>query len=285
MADLTDDQKSISILLMLAIFASGCSTPMNKPGSPPVTPVSQSSHVPAQFRWSPTTVPYTSQYRVDDSSTVSITNDSTGKEVLLISSTIYDLALKQDGKLSVDLHIDSASTDTTHWQTQSAAHAIATISLRGQIIDLRSTTPTSCKSGIDPEFARLSDLIIALPANPAAIGSQWADTSSTVICHGKIALLQRTIRNYKLLAELSQRNKPVIQLQRITMAQITGVPADSTTSITANGTGSSTATLLLDRDTGKLLESVGTSDLSLSVTTSRGIFPFQQHAKLLIQIN
>jgi len=285
MADLTGDQKSIPTFLMLAIFASGCSTPMNKPRSPPVTPISEPFRVPAQFRWLPTTIPYASRYRVDDSSTVSITNDSTGKEVLLISSTIYDLALKQDGKLAVDLHIDSASTDTTHWQTQSATQAIATLSLRGQIIDLRSTTPTSCKSGIDPKFARLSDLVIALPASPATTGSQWADTSSTVICHGKIALIQRMIRNYKLLAELSQRNKRVIQLQRITIAQITGIPADSTNSITASGTGSGTATLFLDQDTGKLLESVGTSDLSLLVTTSRGIFPFRQHAKLVIQIN
>lgn len=279
------DRKLILIISMFAIFALGCSTPMNKPGPPPVTPVSEPSHVPRGFRWSPTVIPYSSRYRVDDSSTVSITNDSSGKEVLIISSAVYSLVLTQGEKLTIDLHIDSASTDTAHWQTQPEPHATATLSAQGQISDLRSTTPTSCSTGMDPRFTRLFDLIIPFSPNPATIGSQWTDTSSIIICHGKIALRQDVIRNYRLLAELSQQNRPAIQLERTTEVEMEGVPTDSTNLITANGTGSSTATLLLDRETGELLESVGTSDLSLSVITSRGKFPFRQHSKLNIKIN
>jgi hypothetical protein len=278
------DRNLILMISMFAIFALGCSTPMNKPRSPPVTPISEPSHAPRRFRWLPTAIPYSSRYRIDDSSTVSITNDSTGKEVLIISSAVYSLVLTQGEKLTIDLHIDSASTDTAHRQTQPEPHTTATLSTQRQISDLRSTTSTSCRTGMDPRLARLFDLIIPFSPNPATIGSQWADTSSIIICQGKIAFRQHIIRNYKLLAELSQQNRPVIQLQRTTELEMEGVPTDSANLTTANGTGSSTATLLLDRDTGELLESVGTSNLSLSVITSRGIFPFRQHSKLKIKI-
>lgn len=277
------DPELISLISMLAILVSGCSAPINKPGSPPITPILEPLHAPKQFHWSPTAIAHSSQYRVNDSSTVSITNDSTGKEVLLISSIIYNLVLIQGKELTLNLHIDSTSTDSARQQVQSGLHATATLSAQRQIADLHSTTSTSCKTGMDPRFTPLFDLIIPLSPNPATIGSQWADTSTMIICYGKITLRQRIIRNYTLLAELLQQNRPAVQLRRITVAEMEGLRSEPTDSITANGTGSGTAILFLDRDTGALLESIGTSNLSLSVITSRGIFPFRQHSKVKIE--
>ncbi len=282
------DSKLIPMISVLTLFAWGCSSSVNKPGTPPVRPVPESLNTSKEFHWYPTLLAHSSRYRVDDSSTVSITSDSTRKEVLLASSTIYSLALTQGKKLTVDLRLDSISTDSTNSmpsQMQPKVHATATLSARGQIVDLHSTTPISCQGGMDPRFVRLSELIILLPPNPVVIGNEWADTSTSIICHGRIALKQYVVRNYRLLSALSLQNRPVVQLQRTASVKTEGVPADSTNSIVTSGTGSSSTILFVDQDTGELLKSTGTSDLFLSVTTSRGIFPFQQHSKITVESN
>lgn len=272
-------QVSITTALTLIISVQGCSKPHNTV-VPPLepSPATISVNIPEQFHWILASKPHVVSFIIADSSIVSVSTDTTKKELPFISNSIYRLSIVPGSSPSIQLHIDSTAAETK------ALDLTATVSTHGQIINLEATQSASCKGGIDSRYVRLFDLLAPPPSSSIGVESHWTDTSTVVVCHGKTPLKQQIIHHYTLLGERSWQRKHTLEIQRATEIDINGVELDSRNPITVKGNGSGIAKLLIDPETGLVLQSSSTSDLSLSVTTSRGIFPFQQHSTTEITV-
>lgn len=263
---------STIIVLTLIMSAQGCSKPHNNVVPPSASsPVATSANIPEQFHWTLLSKSRAVSFQIIDSSIVSVNTDTTKKELPFISNSVYRLSIVPGNSPGIQLHIDSTAGNQV-------VDLTATVSPRGQIINFEATQPASCKGGIDPRFVRLLDLFASPPSSSIGIGTHWADTSTVIVCHGRTPLKQQIIHRYMLLGERSWQGKHALEIQRSTQIEIEGLQADSQDPITAKGNGSGTTNLLIDPETGLILQSSSTSDLSLSVITSRGIFPFQQHS-------
>lgn len=209
--------------------------------------------------------------------------DTISKQKPFVSSSLYKIVIAPGTLSTVHLHVDSTSIEQQGLQQLSSSLDFnATISSTGEITNLYAVEPPMCKDGIDPKSTRLLDLIIPAPHLPVSLGDQWTDTSTTMICHGKTALEQQAIRSYKLLRELPWENRNTLEIESRTSIKLHGFPTDSINPITAEGGGSGIGLLTLDAETGLLLKSFSTSDLSLLITTSRGRFPVSQHSVIRI---
>jgi hypothetical protein len=272
---------SITTILTLIISLQGCSKPHNN-----VVPPSESSpattlvNAPEQFHWTLASKPRVVSFLITDSSIVSVSTDTTKKELPFISNSIYRLSIVPGSSPGIQLHIDSTAVGNQ------ALDLTATVSAQGQITNLEASQSASCKGGINPRFVRLFDLLASPPSSSIGIGSHWADTSTAIVCHGRTPLRQQIIHHYTLLRERLWQENHVLEIQRATQIEIEGLEVDSLNPITAKGSGSGITKLLIDPETGLVLQSSSTSDLSLSVITSRGIFPFQQHdtTKIIMQL-
>jgi hypothetical protein len=265
-------QVSITTILTLIVTAEGCSKPHNHV-MPPATssPVTISVNTPKYFRWTLASKPHSVSFQIADSSIVSVNTDTTKKELPFISNSTYGLSVVPGSPPHIRLHIDSTSDG------KKELDLTAIVSPHGQVTDLQAIHSASCRGGINPRFVRLFDLFASPPSTSIAAGSHWTDTSIVVVCHGRTPLRQQIIHSYTLIGESSWRERHILEIQRVTQIEIGEVQVDSQNPVTAKGSGAGLATLLIDPESGLVLQSSGTSDLSLSVITSRGMFPFRQH--------
>jgi len=264
-------QVSMAMILTLTISSQGCSKPHNIIIPPTSAPVTTVVKTPEQFRWKLGSKLHVTSYQIDDSSVVSVSTDTTRKEVPFVSTSIYGLSITPGNPPGIRLHIDSTANG------DQALDLTATVSPQGQITNLQTAQSSSCKGGISPRFVRLFDLLASSPSTPIGIGDYWTDTSTVVVCHGKTPLRQQIIHSYTLVRQSSWQERHALEIHRTTQIEIDGLQQDSQNPVTAKGSGTGLGTLLIDPETGLVLHSDGTSDLSLSVITSRGIFPFRQH--------
>jgi hypothetical protein len=282
----------IGFVCIVSLLFLGCSTPGSTTPGLPASPKRQPSVAPEQQRQSMVELRAgTYQYLVEDSSVIVLNNDTSIKQLPFKTSAIYTLSLiPKDDLFSLSVKVESLTVNT-QLQTVKTIHDSlvslsfsALVSKQGVILQLVGHQLSICTGGIDGTASRILEISVVHPPIPVTIGSKWADTLTATICHGRTTLLQHNTRSYQVLAFATWHNRAALQIQRIVATTITEIAADSTHHILANGSGTGSSSILIDQESGALLESIGESELTLTVTTSRGVFPFKQDATTHIEL-
>jgi hypothetical protein len=281
-----------SVVAGVWIFLSveACSTSHQAVSSkPPIVMRRDSSSTGASVNsWAPGLLPGKWHYLIRDSSVVSINNDTTARVEPIESTAIYTVSVSESNdSLLFRAHVDSLLVNSrisskSAGDTAKTLNFQGTISRQGELTSSGDTTATTCKgAGVAPS-PRVSELLTVLPAHPAHVGDKWSDTVSTITCHGKIPLRQTAVREYELL-DLSSCQRGGVKVRRVVSDTFSGSSAESANHLSASGSGTASSLLCLDRSTGALFTSDGQSRLDLTVTTTRGIFPFTQRTSTHIE--
>lgn len=278
---------SICVLLSLE----GCSTSHPTVSTRPASTTSQIDSTTPEIRsnsWAPQMSPGIWHYLIRDSSVISINNDTTARVEPIESTTIYTMSVADsNNSLFLAGHVDSLVVNS-RLSTKSASDTTrstelqASISKQGQLVRINQRVPTSCAGAGNSPSLRLGELLATLPTHSVRVGDKWSDTSSTTTCHGKIPLTQTAVREYELL-DLSSCQRNGAKVRRIVSETLSGSSPETTNHLSATGSGTASAILCLDQNTGVLLASDGESRLNLTVTTIRGVFPFTQKTRTHIE--
>jgi len=257
-----------------------CASPRVVPSAPaaPRPSVPSSKTVSA---WTPILATDTAQYLVTDSAIVSIAVDTSSKQLPIVSSTLYGLALTRlNDSILVHLERKFSSVNKAGGTTRDTISTLllsARATFEGRLSKLQPIEPKKCGEAIIPATVRIFDLLIPLPPGNSPRGTGWVDTIEVTVCHGKISLQQHTIRKFIYAADTTWQSQHAVLIKKTAETTVTGLEPDSLDRISASGSGLETASIIVSRTTGQLLESVENADLSLQITTSRGIFPFHEH--------
>ena len=267
-----------------------CSTNRSLPSSGLPTPKT-TSNAPIETRnntWSPQLGSGKRRYLIRDSSTISISNDTTARVEPIESTTIYTVSVTDSNNLlHLTGHIDSLLVNSrlstkVRSDTSTATVSSGLISRQGHLMRVTDASSMTCSTGSLSSSSRLAELLIFLPPHPAKIGDKWSDTTSATACHGKIPLTQTAVREYELL-DFSSCPAESVRVRRTVSNTFTGSSAESTNHLSASGSGTGSSVLCLERNTGALVSSDGQSRLELTVTTTRGVFPFTQNTTTHIE--
>lgn len=266
-----------------ALTLSACSQQRPQTTSANPQPTRQSTAPLEVESWTPRISSGSYTYLVNDSSIVSINND-TASRVLPIETTIsYSIVIGTLGdSFSISGKVDSSKVSSpmqTRAQIRDSTrsdeiHGILTS--HGQIQLSSPKQFTSCSSSSNSMVTRVYELIVPYPKNQLNAGARWSDTVSMTNCHGKTPLTQQIIRQFQVKGFTIWHDRKAVEIQRLTNIIIEGVPSEPNIHLQASGSGSGNATLFLDRATTVLLESNSQAKLTLTIVTSRGAFPFTQ---------
>jgi hypothetical protein len=240
--------------------------------------------------WTPRVSPGKWQYLIRDSSTISMTNDTTGHVEPIESRTTYTLSIADsDSVLILSGRIDSLFVNSRLSRKQSfdageqlELHGV--LSTQGHFSETGTAASATCTGTTVSPASRLSELVLIFPTEAIKVGDKWSDTTVTTVCHGKIPLTQVMVRNYQLM-DPSGCQQRAARVQRTISDSLSGASPEDNNHLSASGSGTGSSILCLDRDTGVLLESNGQSHLELTITTSRGKFPFTQNTSTHIQLH
>ena len=233
--------------------------------------------------WTPRIISGSYTYLVNDSSIVSINND-TASRVLPIKTTMsYSIAIGTLGdSFSIFGKVDSSRV-SSQIQTRAQIHDSMKIAEIHGILtshgEIELSSPEqfmSCSSSSNSTATRVYELIVPYPKKQLNTGARWSDTVSTTNCHGKTPLTQQMIRQFQVKGFTIRHDREAVEIQRLTNTIFSGTSSESNTHLQASGSGSGDATLFLDRTTAVLLESDSQTKSSLTIVTSRGAFPFTQ---------
>ena len=245
---------------------------------------------PLTKNWSPELIARRSRYFISDSSVISINNDTTAPTVSIQSAMVYSIStIDSNNYLILTGHLDSldvnrAPPTSTKLDTGKTSNLHAVISKRGRVLNRLETVPINCSVTNAPNLSRIADLLVALPLAAVRVGDKWADTSSTISCHGKIPLTHMTIRDYELLNPSSCNQANTVQVRETVIDTLTGSSTDKNNYLSTRGFGTASSMLCLERSTGTLVERNGQSRLDLTITTFRGVFPFTQISHTHIEL-
>jgi hypothetical protein len=240
--------------------------------------------------WSPHYTSGTYRYLILDSSTVSLSNDTTSHVVPIESRMIYSFSLSERGQLfDITAHVDSLSITSqlpgkNTRDTSQTSNFHTSISGQGHSTILLQPENSTCTATTTSASSRLDELIISLPLISFKTGDKWTDTVSSISCHGKIPLIQQAVRDYELLDISSCLQQDAVKVRRTISETLTGTSAEGKNHLSASGSGTATATLCLQRKSGTILQSDANSRLDLVVLTTRGSFPFTQNVHTHIEI-
>jgi hypothetical protein len=286
--------RNVAIASLLVACATGRTSTPTVPtaASGPIQSDSASIMSTKSTAWNPHIVPLQLHYVVDDSSTVLISNDTSARTNSIEAHTVYTVSIIDTSSTSsqyfLTVRVDSQSINNR--PSKSRKDSVGELETRvgltkeGKIVQNLSNVPPSCSSSSATSLARIHEIRVTLPPPHAKIGERWADTTSSIICRGKIPLMQKTTYEYELLSLTTCAQHNGVSIRRIATSNFSTSPVDSTSHLTANGSGTSTAILCLNRDDSALLESVGQSRIDLTVITSRGTFPFTQNSTTHIRL-
>jgi hypothetical protein len=282
-----------SVIGGICLIASlqACSTNRSLPSPTSRTPAPANSGVVEAHNnsWAPRVSEGRWRYLIQDSSMISINNDTTARVEPIKSTTIYTISVvDSNNSLRITGHVDSLLLNSrlptrARTDTGMAKELSGLISRQGRLTTVSDIAPTGCAAGAVSASSRLLELLTFLPPHPVKVGDKWSDTVSTTTCHGKIPLTQTAVRNYELL-DLSSCQRGGTQVRRIVSNTLTGSSSETVNHLSASGFGTATSILCLDRATGALQSSDGQSRLELTVTTTRGVFPFTQNTNTHIEI-
>jgi hypothetical protein len=240
--------------------------------------------------WAPQITTGKWRYFIRDSSTVSLSNDTTSHVLPIKAAMLYSVSIDDSaGSLILTARVESLSISTpqsvkTNAPTSRLLELRIALAQKDRLTGIAGKAETSCTGAGTSPLSRIGELIISFPATPVRVGEKWTDTSSTTTCHGKIPLVQLTTREYELLDLSSCQQRDAVKVRRVVSNTFTGASTESGNHLSASGSGTASSILCLQRDTGVLLESNGQSRLDLTVTTTRGIFPFTQNTNTHIEL-
>jgi hypothetical protein len=283
--------QGLVLIIMLIYSIEACSTRHPSVSASPVSaPHHDSVATSRKTGWTPQFSSGKWEYLIRDSSTISMTNDTTGHIEPIESTTTYVLSIADSNNvLILTGRIDSLLVNSRLPSRKSADTSLSrefhsVLSKQGHLTTVPATPTITCTGASLPPSTRLQELLITRPTGAIEVGSTWSDTSSMTTCHGKIPLTQTVVRNYQLM-ESSTCQPGMAQVQRTVSSSLIGSSAETNSNhLSANGSGTATSILCLDRNTGILLESTGHSHLEMTVTTSRGTFPFVQNTSTQIRL-
>jgi hypothetical protein len=90
------------------------------------------------------------------------------------------------------------------------------------------------------------------------------------------------IREFEVTEFTTWHQQSVVEVRRLTSITFKGASSETNTHLSADGSGSGEATLVIDRNTAVLLESISHTKSTLTIVTSRGAFPFTQATSTFI---
>jgi hypothetical protein len=240
--------------------------------------------------WTPRITAGMRHYLIHDSSTVSISNDTTSHVLPIESIMLYSMVLEGSGdSFKLTSHIDSLTINSqlsikSTSDTGKISEFRTTLSRQGRLTLSAEQAGTVCTAANATASSRVGELIISYPTSRLKVGDKWTDTLSTTNCHGKIPLKQQATREYELLDLSSCLQRDAVKVRRIVFDAFIGTSVERNNHLSANGSGTATSILCIQRDSGDLLESNGQSRTDLTVVTTRGTFPFVQNTTTHIEL-
>src|SRR5512140_1574741 len=272
---------ALGTFLQLSLAACSSSSVSVPNTSTTISPKDTAATVLVSTRWKPETKVGRWHYVMHDSSIISISNDTNAQPRLIESTTDLTLTLSDTASFFVlNAQIDSMTVtnkqslsriplDTTHSRWR------AIVSNQHHFINrLQQSLPCSTTSA--SVATRVYQVLIPLPLAQVDLHDRWVDTSSAIVCHGRISLTESRINGYELINSASCEQHDAITVHQSGSSTFRGLTAEGSNHLNAGGSGTESRTLCLQRDTGLLLSSTGESRLDLTVTTDRGVFPFTQ---------
>jgi hypothetical protein len=266
--------QSVSLLIVC-----GCATAVHTPAPAPSPGVDTEkiTATTAPQLWSPHLSPALRNYSIYDTSTITLTNDSTKSHIAPIeTTTILSLDVRRTGSgLVAQAKIDSLSSSNSRAGDSSKVSMFeAPVSPDGRLV-IPGLQQAQCGNAQASVSNRLSELISSYPAGEIQPGAKWLDTVSTTTCHGKTPLIQEVVRQYELVGN-SETLENAVTVRRETFMNFHGSSVQQNGHLDVEGSGTGSGVLTIDRATGLLLEGATQSKAKMNVRTSRGIFPFTQ---------
>jgi hypothetical protein len=203
---------------------------------------------------------------------------------------IYSVSLSEKGELfDITAHVDSLAVSSqlpgkSARDTSEISNFHTTISKQDRAGISPQTERPTCTATAISASSRLDELIISLPLISLKTGDKWTDTASSISCHGKIPLIQQAVRDYELLDISSCLQRDAVKVRQVIFETFTSTSAEGKNHLSASGSGTATAILCLQRESGAILESNSDSRLDLTVVTTRGNFPFTQNLHTHIEL-
>ncbi len=273
-----------SFYQIIALICTCSCTPVHHQQSVATEPGSHDSvRVSPIDGWLPHQAATSGQYVVEDSSTISVNNDST-QASSINSRTVFTLTTQLVGdsallQARVDSLFISAHTPTMRSTFDSSLSQSfqATLSPTGKVQTIDGAISNSCVGGRDPVASRIFDFTISYPRHRIKDGDKWADTTHITTCRGKTLLRQESIRQYELLGRIALPTSSAMKIQRITSTRFLGARTNIQNHLEIDGSGTSTTTLYIDDITGFLLNAKSKSTSTLTVSTARGSYSFIQN--------
>lgn len=283
---------TLNSLFFLAVIAACSSSPTPVSSTPPVSQRKDTTvrETRSNF-WTPQVRPGRWHYLIQDSSTVSISSDTNAQSRPIKSTTVYSISI-DDSMTSLVLtgRVDSLFVDAPSPKTKVKTDTTrkpefhVRLSKQSRLEITNDQKAPTCVGATNSPASRIGELVITLPLTPTQIGDKWADTLIVSSCHGKIPLIQTAMREYELVNPSSCQQQDAVEVRRTVSTTIAGASAESNSHLSANGSGTGSAILCVNRGTGTLLGSTGQSRLDLTVVTSRGTFPFTQITNTQIEL-
>lgn len=241
--------------------------------------------------WFPKLVPGSNRYLITDSSTISISGDSSHSSSVH-TAAIYDITLTASGdSLSLTASVESLTTNS-HLQTprldsqmDSTKDFHATVSNSGRLSPITGMISSMCATGANPGAIRVLELTLNYPRMHLKVGDKWTDSVSTTSCRGKTTLEQQNIYQYQLTDLTTQNGHNLAQIQRDVLTTFHSLSSNQKNQLTTSGYGSSTSVLYVDQKTSALIQSSEHSRLKLTINTARGNYPFIQDTFTQIELH
>jgi hypothetical protein len=149
----------------------------------------------------------------------------------------------------------------------------------GQVLLHLSPVPADTALCNNPAASYLSELHAGVLSLPSQIqtGSSWSDTLSTTTCSGnRLPFIAQTIRLYQVQGITQEANLQLLLIKRTEQIRLSGAGSQDQHQIKVRGTGSGSADLFLNSETGTLQAAQVSQSLDFTLLTSGKSYQFRQ---------
>lgn len=131
----------------------------------------------------------------------------------------------------------------------------------------RTETPASCTSEILSAIPVIQRSLVLVPLQ-LHTGMAWTDSTTTSVCSGPLMVLLTSVRTYQVKGQTSAQNHPAILLEQQSRTSFTGDGTQEQHRIRVRGDGSGKAQLMVDAQTGDLIDTTSDHTAVITVTSS-----------------
>jgi hypothetical protein len=114
-------------------------------------------------------------------------------------------------------------------------------------------------------------------------GLTWTDSTDTSICSGPVPVSLTAVRSYRVMGETKQGESPAILLERQDRTISTGEGSEGQHRIQIKSQGNGHSTILIDVQSGALIEMTTVNSTTAAVTTSGRTQQFVQTTRERIE--